>query len=161
MENMIEMTAQRVNALEEISRLDFASARGPFVVSQEHIARPVVLIVEPDPHSRVAALELPQMEDYRVLTAGSLTEALVCAVQNPGVDLPVTEERISSEESGEQVIQSLRATLGDRLKALLITDGTLSTRTRQDDPRVRVVAKPVSADELLQGLGQLRESSYR
>jgi hypothetical protein len=116
MENLIDMMAQRGNSSEEISRLDLAAARGQFVVSQEHIAGPVALIVEPDRHTRVAALELLQMEDYQVSTAASRAEAQARAVQN-ACYLLVTEERISSEESGEQVIHSWRAILVARLRS--------------------------------------------
>jgi CheY-like chemotaxis protein len=116
-----------------------------------------VLVVEPDPHTRAAAVALLRAEGYQVLTAASLDEALLHAAQNLHVDLLVTEEQIASEESGEQLIRSLRATLGDQLKSVLLVDSTLKRGTRQFDPRVRVVLKPVSADELLQALVQLRK----
>jgi two-component system, sensor histidine kinase len=113
-------------------------------------AAPHVLLVEDDPAVRNATRMLLKVEGYRVLTAASLAEARTLAAAHPQLELLVTDYHLSNGETGTQVIDTLRASLGQRLKAVLITGDTSSAlKDVQRDERLRLARKPIRAEELL------------
>ena len=114
------------------------------------VSAPHVLLVEDDPAVRDATRMLLKVEGYRVLSASSLAEAQAHSAAHPQIDLLVTDYHLSNGETGTQVIESLRASLGKSLKAVLITGDTSSAlKELQRDERLRLARKPINADELL------------
>ena len=111
---------------------------------------PQVLLVEDDPAVRDATRMLLKVEGYRVLTAGSLAEARARALEQPQLDLLVTDYHLSNAETGTQVIAALREIAGQRLKAVLITgDTSAAVKELQYDERLRLASKPIHAEQLL------------
>jgi two-component system CheB/CheR fusion protein len=111
---------------------------------------PEILLVEDDPAVRDATRLLLKVEGYRVLTASCLTDARSLAKSHPGLDLLVTDYHLSATETGTQVISALRADLGRRLKAVLITgDTSAAMKELQQDQQLKLARKPIHADELL------------
>ncbi|HVW71502.1 MAG TPA: PAS domain S-box protein [Steroidobacteraceae bacterium] len=111
---------------------------------------PQVLLVEDDPAVRSATRMLLKVEGYRVFTAGGLAEALAVAREHPGLELLVTDFHLSNNETGTQVVASLRAALGRPLKVVLITgDTSAEVGNLRGDATVRLARKPIHADELL------------
>ncbi len=111
---------------------------------------PHVLLVEDDPAVRNATRMLLKVEGYRVLTASSLAEAQAHSAAHPQLDLLVTDYHLSNGETGTQVIEALRGSLGRPLRAVLITGDTSSAlKQLQRDERLRLARKPINADELL------------
>jgi two-component system CheB/CheR fusion protein len=109
-----------------------------------------LLLVEDDPAVRDATRMLLKVEGYRVLTAGSLAEARSMAQQQPQLDLLVTDYHLANGETGTQVITALRESLGQQLKAVLITGDTSSAmKELPADERLRLARKPIRAEELL------------
>jgi len=113
-------------------------------------AAPEILLVEDDPAVRDATRLLLKVEGYRVLTASCLTDARSLAKSHPDLDLLVTDYHLSATETGTQVISALRADLGRRLKAVLITgDTSAAMKELQQDKQLKLARKPIHADELL------------
>ena len=111
---------------------------------------PRVLLVEDDPAVRNATRMLLKVEGFQVLTAGSLAEARAQASQHPELDLLVTDYHLSNDETGTQVIATLRQDLGKPLKAVLITGDTSSAvKELERDERLRLARKPIHAEDLL------------
>ena len=126
-----------------------ATARPPAPEARP-AAAPRVLLVEDDPAVRDATRMLLKVEGYRVATAGSLAEALSRAAEHPQLDLLVTDYHLSNEETGTQVIAALRESVGQHLKAVLITgDTSAAMKELQRDERLRLASKPIRAEELL------------
>ena len=119
-------------------------------------ARPRVLLVEDDPGVRDATRMLLSVEGYRVSAVASLTEALRSAQQEGVPDLLITDYHLGGGELGTQVIGTLRENFRTVVKAVLVT-GDTSTAVKQmpNDPRLRIVAKPIDAEQLLKVLEEL------
>jgi PAS domain S-box-containing protein len=133
-----------------------STARAAPSQTARQASAPQVLLVEDDPAVRDATRMLLKVEGYRVLTASCLAEALSLARQHPQLDLLVTDYHLSNEETGTQVISSLRAELGQQLKAVLITGDTSSAlKEMRRDERLRLARKPIHAEELLSLLKSL------
>jgi len=108
-----------------------------------------VLLVEDDPSVRDATSMLLRVEGYRVTAVASLAAAVQAAcAQAP--DLLITDYRLGEGELGTDVIAAVRERLGGRLKAILLTGDTAAVvRQQQVDPQLRILSKPVDAEELL------------
>jgi two-component system, sensor histidine kinase len=116
-----------------------------------------VLLVEDDPAVRGATQMLLKVAGYRVSAVASLAEALEAA--QTGVDILVTDYHLREQETGAQVIVSLRGALGVPLKAVLITgDTSPAIRDLPRDPNLRIASKPLQAEELLMLLRSLTAS---
>jgi two-component system, sensor histidine kinase len=91
-----------------------------------------------------------------VSAVASLAEALRSAQQEGTPDLLITDYHLGDGELGTQVIGALRETLRTVVKAVLVT-GDTSTAVKQmpNDPRLRIVAKPIDAEQLLKVLEEL------
>ena len=109
-----------------------------------------ILLVEDDAGVRNATRLLLKSEDYQVTAVASLAEALEHVRRDSRVDLLVTDYHLGDGELGTQVITRLREALGPQLKALLMTGDTSSAMQKlPPDPLMRLVSKPVNAEELL------------
>jgi PAS domain S-box-containing protein len=109
-----------------------------------------VLLVEDDPSVRSATRMLLQVEGFRVTAVATLAEAMQRALAGEHIDLLIADYHLQSGETGTQVIQALRETLGNSLKAVLITGDTSSAvRDLPRDAALRLASKPLQADELL------------
>ena len=126
---------------------------------QEQLRQARVLLVEDDPAVLSATRMLLQTEGYQVAVATTVTEALEQAKIDPGIALLVTDYHLREGQTGTQVIAALRRTLARPVKALLITGDTSSAvKELSRDPSLRIVSKPINADELLTILRQLGDS---
>ena len=109
-----------------------------------------ILLVEDDPTVRNAARLLLSVEDYAVTAVATLAEALEAVQGGTKVDLLVTDFHLHGGETGLKVIAALREVVGPGLKSILITGDTSSAvRNLTQDRRLRVMSKPVDADQML------------
>ena len=120
-----------------------------------------VLLVEDDAAVRNATQMLLRAEGFRVTAVGSAADAVGNVRQMPTPpDIVLTDYHLADGETGLQVITALRGIVGDAVKAVLITGDTSSAaREIGRDNRLRVVSKPVDADNLLAILRQLMRAS--
>jgi PAS domain S-box-containing protein len=108
-----------------------------------------LLLVEDDPAVQMATKMLLKVEGYRVLVAATQSEALRIARESP-IDLLITDYHLSAGETGTQVIEQVRLSLGRPIKAILMTGDTSSAiQQLGHDERLRIVRKPIQAEELL------------
>ena len=118
--------------------------------------RPHVLLVEDDAAVRDATGLLLRTENYVVTAVTSLAEALAAAGDADYLDVVITDYHLGEGETGMQVIERLRARLGESLKAVLVTGDTSSAmRELPRHPLTRLASKPMQADELLNLLREL------
>ena len=62
----------------------------------------------------------------------------------------LTDYHLSDGETGMSVIAAMRETVGQGLKTLLVTGDTSSVvRKIPQDSNLRIISKPVNADEML------------
>jgi two-component system, sensor histidine kinase len=109
-----------------------------------------VLLVEDDASVRDATSMLLRVEGYRVTAVASLADA-ERAVRVSAPELLITDYHLADGVLGTEVIAALRARIGAGLKAVVLTGDTSALmREMQADPNLRIVSKPVDADELLQ-----------
>ena len=114
-----------------------------------------ILLVEDDPDVRNATRMLLKTEGYAVVTAATSEEALQKARECARLDLLVTDFHLGADVTGTEVIARLRAAHDSSLKAILITGDTSSAiKDLAQDPHLRVVSKPVRAEDFL---GLVRE----
>jgi CheY-like chemotaxis protein len=118
--------------------------------------RPRVLLVEDDAGVRDATRMLLSVEGYRVRAVASLAEALRSAREEAAPDLLITDYHLRDGELGTQVIAALRETLHAEVRAVLVTGDTSNVVKRlPNDPRLRIVSKPIDAEQLLAVLKDL------
>jgi PAS domain S-box-containing protein len=109
-----------------------------------------ILLVDDDPRVLNAARILLQIEGYDVITAASPAEAQRRAAEHPDIRLLVTDYHLAANDTGIEVITSVRNILGTDLPAVLVTGDTSSAvRELRSDIRLRAVSKPIRPDELL------------
>jgi PAS domain S-box-containing protein len=114
-----------------------------------------VLLVEDDASVRDATGMLLRVEGYRVSAVASLPDAVRSAAERVP-DLLVTDYHLGDGELGTEVIAVLRERLGRDLRAVLLTgDTTGIVNELRADPNLRVMNKPVDAEELLRALRAL------
>ena len=108
-----------------------------------------ILLVEDDPAVRKATQVFLRSEGYRVAAAESLAEALRLSEQMPTIDLVISDYHLE-EARGTAVIAALRARFGESLPSILMTGDTSSAvKELPQDTRLRIISKPVDAEELL------------
>jgi PAS domain S-box-containing protein len=115
-----------------------------------------ILLVEDDASVRNATRMLLKSEGYEVTAVASLADAVERARHDPRIDLIATDYHLSDGETGVQVIAAVRVAMGAALSAVLITgDTSAAVRDLPADPHLRIVSKPIRAEELLDVLGAL------
>jgi len=117
-----------------------------------------VLLVEDEPSVRQATQLLLTVEGYEVEAAGSLTEAVEIARRQP-FDLLVTDFHLPGGATGQDVIEAVRTAQGQPTPALLVTGDTspfIESLTQGAGRGLRIISKPVDADEMLRLLEVLR-----
>lgn len=115
-----------------------------------------VLLVEDDASVRDATSMLLRVEGYRVTAVASLAEALG-AVAQEAPELLITDYHLADGELGTDVIAAVRAGGRPGLKAILLTGDTSAViREMRADPNLRILSKPVEAEQLLSLLQALR-----
>ena len=108
-----------------------------------------VLLVEDDPGVRDATSMLLCVEGYRVTAVASLPEALE-AVARAAPDLLVTDYHLANGALGTEVIAAVRERAGPGLKVILLTGDTSALiKEMRADGELRILSKPVNAEELL------------
>lgn len=108
-----------------------------------------VLLVEDDLAVRNAARLLLSVEGYLVTAVASLAEAQQAVREGKKVDLLITDYHLR-DETGLAVIAAMREVIRQDLKALLITGDTSAVvRKISEDANLRIISKPVNADEML------------
>jgi signal transduction histidine kinase/ActR/RegA family two-component response regulator len=120
-----------------------------------------VLLVEDDAAVRDATRLLLRAENYAVTAVASLKEALAAADAGANFDVVVTDYHLGQGETGLQVVRLMRARLGESLRVVLVTGDTSSAM--HDLPRdayMRMVSKPVEADELLKLLHEVSAAGH-
>lgn len=118
-----------------------------------------ILLVEDDASVRDATSMLLRVEGYRVTAVGSLSDALR-AVAQEAPELLVTDYHLAEGELGTEVIAALRERVRPGLKAILLTgDTSTEIKEMRTDPNLKVLSKPVDAEELLRLLQALLGSS--
>jgi two-component system, sensor histidine kinase len=122
---------------------------------QSAAQRQHLLLIEDDPAVLNATRMLLGTEGYRVTATSSAAEAVRRAAELPDIDIIVSDFHLGNGGNGADAIASIRSTLGRATKAILITgDTTVAMAEQSAEGSLRVVRKPVTADELL---GTLRE----
>jgi PAS domain S-box-containing protein len=139
------------NAVARDSQPDEARARPP-AGARGH---PHVLLVEDDASVRDATAMLLRVEGYRVTAVASLSDAQRAADQE-APELLMTDYHLADGELGTEVIAALRGRLRPGLKAILLTGDTSAVvKEMRADPNLRILSKPVDAEELLRLLQAL------
>jgi two-component system, sensor histidine kinase len=114
-----------------------------------------LLLIEDDAAVLNATRMLLGTEGYRVTGTSSAEEAVQRAAELRDIDVIISDFHLGDGKNGAEAIASIRAMLGALTKAILVTGDTTSAMGEQRlvGP-LRLVHKPVTADELL---GTLRE----
>ncbi len=135
---------------------DFESQEPRARLSAEPAATGVdVLLVEDDASVRDATGMLLRVEGYRVTAVASFAEAVRAATE-AAPELLVTDYHLGNGELGTQVIAALRERVGADLKIILLTGDTSAViKEMRSDPNLRIMSKPVDAEELLRLLSAL------
>jgi PAS domain S-box-containing protein len=109
-----------------------------------------ILLVEDDAGVRNATRMLLKSEGYDVTAVASLAEAVEHVGHDPQVSLLVTDYHLGNNETGTQVIASVREAIDRPVQAVLVTGDTSSTvQMLPPDPLTRTVSKPLKAEEFL------------
>jgi PAS domain S-box-containing protein len=118
--------------------------------------RPRVLLVEDDAGVRDATRMLLNVEGYRVRAVASLAAALRSVQEEAAPDLLITDYHLRDGELGTEVIAALRENLHAEVRAVLVTGDTSNVvKHLPNDPRLRIVSKPIDAEQLLAVLKDL------
>ena len=127
----------------------------PAPVSSAPVEALRVMVLEDDPAVRSATRLLLKVHGYDVLTAATIGEALE-AVREQAIELLITDYHLCGGETGIQAITTLRALLGPQLKAVLVTGDLSAAAGLECDTRLRLLAKPIHAEQLIGAVQALR-----
>jgi len=109
-----------------------------------------VLLVEDDTGVRNATRVFLKGEGFRVTAAASLSEAILRASETRDIDIIVSDFHLGGDETGTDVIASVRKILNRATAAVLVTGDTSSAvRELGRDAQLRITSKPINADEML------------
>ncbi len=127
--------------------------------SQPSAKAPLVLILDDDQAVRNAMQLLLRVHGYRVLIAATIAQALQVADEHAVIDMLITDYHLTGGETGVEAITALRARLGADLKVVLATgDISAAVQGLREDARLRLVGKPVRAEQLLEILQTLLDA---
>lgn len=162
--HLVNLLALELDVRSEVGRgstfsllLPAAGSVTPYLAQSERgttgkstIATHRVLLIEDDPAVRTATRMLLEVNGCEVCAVGCLREALQAARGNRAFDLLIADYHLRGDETGTQAIATLREVAGSPLKALLLTGDTSSAiRNLSTDERLRIISKPINADDLL------------
>jgi PAS domain S-box-containing protein len=119
-----------------------------------------LLLIEDDAAVLNATRLLLGTEGYRVTATSSAEEAMRRAADLGDIDVIVSDFHLGNGSNGVDAIAAIRSALGRTTKAILVTGDTTSEMDQQcqSGPALRLVRKPVAADELLRTLRELLSS---
>jgi DNA-binding NtrC family response regulator len=116
---------------------------------------PHILLVDDDPAVRDATRLLLAAGGFRVSVATDAETAERIVVAD-GIDAVVTDYFLANDCSGAQVVDRLRRVCGHGLKAIMVTgDPVAAARELRRDGAIRLLSKPVQAEEFLAVLNEL------
>lgn len=108
-----------------------------------------ILLVEDDAAVRKAMQAFLKSEGFKVAAAASLAEALQLSEHKTDFDLVISDYHLA-EGRGTEVIAALRERLGEQLASILMTGDTSSAiKELPQDSQLRIISKPIDAEELL------------
>lgn len=123
--------------------------------SQAQLLNVRVLVIDDDESVRVGMLCLLRDWGCECEAAESIEEALALA-RMKAPDVVVSDYRLREQRTGLEAIAALRALLGARLPALLITGDTAPDRLREAQASgIPLLHKPVSPSQLYRGLASI------
>jgi PAS domain S-box-containing protein len=132
------------------------SAQAPETTHSSACAEaPRVMVLEDDPAVRSATRLLLTVHGYDVLAVATIGEALEAA-REQAIELLITDYHLSAGETGLQAINALRALLGPQLKAVLVTGDPHAAGGLERDTRLRLLGKPIHAEQLIGTVQALR-----
>ncbi len=115
-----------------------------------------ILLVEDDAGVREATRLLLESLGFQVASAASPAEAIRQAHARGAPDLLISDYHLDCEQTGLEVIADLRAMFGPTLNVILVTgDTSPAIKGLVPDPRMRLAAKPVQAEQLLRLMDEL------
>ena len=107
-----------------------------------------ILIVDDEPAVLDATAILLNLEGFDVQTASSGPEAIKrIAEQSP--DLLITDYHLRGDETGAEVIRSIRHQIGRDIPVIVVSGDTSDALALQDLNDIGFLTKPVDTDELL------------
>lgn len=107
-----------------------------------------ILIVDDEPAVLDATAMLLNLEGFDVQIASSGPEAIKCiSVQSP--DLLITDYHLRGDETGVDVIRSIRHLIGRDVPVIVVSGDTSDALALQDLDDIGFLTKPVDTDELL------------
>lgn len=114
-----------------------------------------VLAIDDDESVRLGMQALLQSWGCHCTTAESSADALE-HIEDSTPDLIITDFRLRHEETGKQVLQALRAYLGEEVPAIIMTGDTSPQRLRDaQTTSALLLHKPVSTGQLRDAIVQL------
>lgn len=115
-----------------------------------------ILVTEDEPSVLQATRLLLELEGYQVIAAASREEALQLAREHPDIDLLVSDYHLKEDQTGLNVIASVREQLSRNVPAILVTgDTSTAMRKISGDRQLRLASKPIDAEELLTLMDEL------
>lgn len=135
---------------EGVAPVEEADALASTEVAARNSDASTVLIVEDDERVRRATRLYLEMENYAVISVGSRDEALQHVYDGDDIDIVVSDYHLEKNETGLDVITSLRAALGRDLPAVLVTGDTSGLAGKLPiDSRLKLASKPIDPEELV------------
>lgn len=130
------------------------SAAGTHAV--RHAQSGKILVTEDEPSVLQATRLLLELEGYEVVSAANREEALQRGREHPDIDLLVSDYHLKEDQTGLNVIASVREQLARNIPAILVTgDTSTAMRKLPSDRLLRLASKPIDADELLTLMDEL------
>lgn len=122
----------------------------------ESAGQPVILIVDDNPVIVDAMLEIMQTLDLSIITAGSGDEALTQIQTGLRPALVISDLRMPGM-SGIDLINKIRAVVGENLPAVIMTGDTAALKMKENRlVNCTMLHKPVDMDQLLSLVESLR-----
>ncbi|HYL00978.1 MAG TPA: ATP-binding protein [Steroidobacteraceae bacterium] len=169
-QRLVKLLGARLEAMSEVGKGSVFAVLLPLARSVTRVAEPAaartpapaasaagarVLLVEDDASVRDATTMLLRVEGYRVTAVASLADALPAVAREPP-ELLVADYHLRDGELGTEVITAVRGRVRPDLKAVLLTGDTSAViKEMHADPNLRILSKPVNAEELLRLLQAL------
>jgi PAS domain S-box-containing protein len=121
-----------------------------------HTSGAKILVTEDEPSVLQATRLLLELEGYQVVAAASREEALQLGQEHPDIDLLVSDYHLKEDQTGLNVIASVREQLRRNIPAILVTgDTSTAMRKISGDRQLRLASKPIDAEELLTLMDEL------